>query len=103
MVHHISCPNPYRRTEGMSLEDFCDSKVLELEDKILELGADNVAAFFAEPIFGAGGVIVPMIKRAEQLRKVRDATRWPPSGNRGVAFSRANLFGKNFDEYINFV
>ena len=59
MVHHISCPNPYRRKEGMSLESFCDSKVEELEDKILELGADNVAAFFAEPIFGAGGVIVP--------------------------------------------
>jgi len=49
---------------------------------------------------GAGGVIVPMIKNADQLRKVRDATRWPPSGNRGVAFSRANLFGKNFNEYI---
>jgi 2-dehydro-3-deoxyglucarate aldolase len=49
---------------------------------------------------GAGGVIVPMIKNADQLRKVRDATRWPPSGNRGVAFSRANLFGKNFIEYI---
>ena len=49
---------------------------------------------------GAGGVIVPMVESADQLRKVRDATRWPPSGNRGVAFSRANLFGKNFDEYI---
>ena len=49
---------------------------------------------------GAGGVIVPMIVSADQLSKVRDATRWPPSGNRGVAFSRANLFGKNFDEYI---
>ncbi|WP_315983972.1 aminotransferase class III-fold pyridoxal phosphate-dependent enzyme [Aliamphritea spongicola] len=34
-------------------------KVQELEDKILELGPDNVAAFFAEPILGAGGVIVP--------------------------------------------
>ena len=45
-------------------------------------------------------MIVPMIKNADQLRKVRDATRWPPSGNRGVAFSRANLFGKNFNEYI---
>jgi 2-dehydro-3-deoxyglucarate aldolase len=49
---------------------------------------------------GAGGVIVPMIKSADQLEKVRDATRWPPSGDRGVAFSRANLFGKKFDEYI---
>jgi len=48
---------------------------------------------------GAGGVIVPMIESADQLVKVRDATRWPPSGNRGVAFSRANLFGKNFDAY----
>jgi len=31
----------------------------ELEQKILSLGADKVAAFFAEPILGAGGVIVP--------------------------------------------
>ncbi|XKE44551.1 aminotransferase [Halomonas organivorans] len=59
LVHHISCPNPYRRPEGQSLEAFCDEKVQELEDKILELGPDNVAAFFAEPIMGAGGVIVP--------------------------------------------
>ncbi|RTR00805.1 aminotransferase [Halomonas nitroreducens] len=59
LVHHISCPNPYRRPEGQSLEAFCDAKVQELEDKILELGPDNVAAFFAEPIMGAGGVIVP--------------------------------------------
>jgi 2-dehydro-3-deoxyglucarate aldolase len=49
---------------------------------------------------GAGGVIVPMVESAEQLQKVRDATRWPPAGIRGVAFSRANLFGKHFDEYI---
>jgi 2-dehydro-3-deoxyglucarate aldolase len=49
---------------------------------------------------GAGGVVVPMIGSAEQLLKVSDAIRWPPSGTRGVAFSRANLFGKNFDEYI---
>ena len=49
---------------------------------------------------GAAGIIVPMIKSAEHLKKVRDATRWPPAGNRGVAFSRANLFGKYFDEYI---
>jgi len=49
---------------------------------------------------GAGGVIVPMIESAEQLIIVRDAIRWPPNGTRGVAFSRANLFGKNFNEYI---
>ncbi|MHA2938855.1 aminotransferase [Vibrio sp. RC27] len=59
LVHHISCPNSYRRPADQSLEDFCDEKVQELEDKILELGPDNVAMFFAEPIMGAGGVIVP--------------------------------------------
>lgn len=48
---------------------------------------------------GAGGVIVPMVESAEQLSSVRDACRWPPGGRRGVAFSRANLFGKHFDAY----
>lgn len=49
---------------------------------------------------GAGGVIIPMVDSPEKLEMVRDACRWPPAGNRGVAFSRANLFGKNFDNYI---
>jgi len=49
---------------------------------------------------GAGGVIVPMVESAEQLIQVRDASRWPPAGNRGVSFSRANLFGKFFHSYI---
>ena len=49
---------------------------------------------------GAGGVIVPMVESAGQLRKVRDACCWPPSGTRGVGFSRANLFGSNFSSYM---
>ncbi len=48
---------------------------------------------------GAGGVIVPMIENARQLKLIRDACCWPPAGNRGVGFSRANLFGKYFDAY----
>ena len=48
---------------------------------------------------GAGGVIVPMVESAKQLMEVRDACRWPPSGTRGVGFSRANLFGKHFEAY----
>ena len=48
---------------------------------------------------GAGGIIAPMIKSAEQLAMVRNACCWPPVGTRGVGFSRANLFGKNFDSY----
>ena len=48
---------------------------------------------------GAGGIIAPMIESANQLEFIRDACRWPPAGKRGVGFSRANLFGKHFDEY----
>ena len=48
---------------------------------------------------GAGGIIAPMIESAEQLKMVRHACCWPPVGFRGVGFSRANLFGKNFDSY----
>lgn len=48
---------------------------------------------------GSGGVIVPMVESASQLEKVRDACRWPPTGVRGVSFSRANLFGKHFEAY----
>ena len=50
---------------------------------------------------GAGGVIVPMIESASQLEEIRDHCRWPPAGSRGIAFSRANLFGGRFQDYID--
>jgi adenosylmethionine-8-amino-7-oxononanoate aminotransferase len=59
LVHYVSAPDTYRRPSGTSLEEYCSALVQELEDKILELGPENVAAFFAEPIMGAGGVLVP--------------------------------------------
>ncbi len=59
LIHHLSDVNPYRRPEGMSVEAFCDARVRELEDKILEIGPDKVAAFIAEPVLASGGVIVP--------------------------------------------
>ena len=55
---HLSSPNPLKRLEGQSIEDFGNACVQELEDKILELGADRVAAFIAEPIQASGGVVV---------------------------------------------
>ena len=59
IVHAIPDPNPFKRDAGMSVEDFCDLRVRELEEKILELGPDTVACFIAEPVMGSGGVIVP--------------------------------------------
>ncbi len=59
IVHHLPAPNPYRRPKGMSLEEFGDRCVADLENKILELGPENVACFIAEPLLASGGVIVP--------------------------------------------
>jgi adenosylmethionine-8-amino-7-oxononanoate aminotransferase len=72
LVHHIPAPNPYRRPDGMSLEAFCDEKVADLENKILELGPENVACFIAEPVMGAGGVIVPPPGYHRRTREVCD-------------------------------
>lgn len=58
-AHLLSTVNPVLRPKGQSVEDFCDARVAELEAKILELGAENVGAFIAEPIQASGGVIVP--------------------------------------------
>ena len=59
MVRLLPDVNPYRRPEGMSVEDWCDAKVADLDAMIMELGPENVGAFIAEPILSSGGVIVP--------------------------------------------
>jgi 2-dehydro-3-deoxyglucarate aldolase len=48
---------------------------------------------------GAAGIIVPDIRDEHQLRDVISWAAWPPAGNRGVGYCRANLFGKHFAEY----
>lgn len=48
---------------------------------------------------GAAGLILPMIENAKQLLSIKTLCSWPPKGLRGVGFSRANLFGKNFQNY----
>ncbi|MBN35485.1 MAG: aspartate aminotransferase family protein [Rhodospirillaceae bacterium] len=58
-INHVSSPNPYRKPDGMTDEEFKDHLLKELEDRILEIGPDNVAAFIAEPVLASGGVIVP--------------------------------------------
>jgi putrescine aminotransferase len=58
-VQHIADPNWYCNGGELSAEEFGLQAARELEKRIDELGAENVAAFIAEPIQGAGGVIVP--------------------------------------------
>lgn len=48
---------------------------------------------------GAAGVVIPRIESEAQLSEIVAGCQWPPAGKRGVGFSRANLFGRRFDEY----
>ncbi len=60
-VHHITPPYwfGYGLQEGMSPEEFGVHAARELERAIDAIGEDKVAAFIAEPIQGAGGVLIP--------------------------------------------
>jgi len=68
---HTSNPHYYRfGQEGESEEDFATRMANDLEQMILEEGPETVAAFIAEPIQGAGGVIVPPATYFEKIQAV---------------------------------
>ena len=58
IVRYVSAANMYARPDGMDEAQFCDWLVLEFETTIANTGAGNIAAFIAEPVMGAGGVLV---------------------------------------------
>jgi 4-aminobutyrate---pyruvate transaminase len=59
-VAFTSCPHFYRFGEaGESEDEFTDRMARELDELIQREGPETVAAFIAEPVMGAGGVIVP--------------------------------------------
>ncbi|WP_277060296.1 aspartate aminotransferase family protein [Rivihabitans pingtungensis] len=58
-IVHIEQPYWYVNGGELSPEEYGLKAARALEAKILELGAENVAAFIGEPIQGAGGVIIP--------------------------------------------
>lgn len=59
LVHHLACPNAYREANGMNDTEFLDFLAEDMKSSIEKIGAENIACFIAEPIMGAGGVIVP--------------------------------------------
>ncbi|MEN3146719.1 aspartate aminotransferase family protein [Neorhizobium sp. IRAMC:178] len=58
-IHHINQPYWYAEGGDLTPAEFGLKVARELQAKIDELGEDRVAAFVAEPIQGAGGVIIP--------------------------------------------
>ncbi|WP_370212561.1 aminotransferase [Roseovarius sp.] len=59
VAHFLPNVNPLLRGAEQSVAAFLDEKIADLENAILTLGPDKVAAFIAEPILASGGVIVP--------------------------------------------
>ncbi len=70
-ILHTSCPHYYRFSEnGETEEEFASRCAEDLEKLIIGEGPDTVAAFFAEPVMGAGGVIVPPVTYFEKIQEV---------------------------------
>jgi 4-aminobutyrate--pyruvate transaminase len=72
-VIHTDCPHYYRNAiEGESEEEFATRLAAQLEELIVREDPETVAAFIAEPVMGAGGVIVPPATYFEKIVKVCD-------------------------------
>jgi adenosylmethionine-8-amino-7-oxononanoate aminotransferase len=69
---HVQAPYPYRFEGVKPGETIGQAAARQLEEKILAEGPDTVGAFIAEPVQGAGGVIVPPDDYFANIRRVCD-------------------------------
>lgn len=64
--------------------------------------ADKSKALFQSLLdAGAGGIVFANVDNAAEFESLVNSCLLPPDGNRGVGFSRANLFGHDFETYLN--
>jgi putrescine aminotransferase len=71
-IHHIEQPHFAEHGRGMSEAEFGLRAAGWLEEKILEIGPDKVAAFIGEPVQGAGGVIIPPPTYWPEIQRICD-------------------------------
>lgn len=71
-IVHIGQPYYLEGGAGMTPDEFGLKAASWLEDKILELGVDKVAAFIGEPVQGAGGVIIPPASYWPEIQRICD-------------------------------
>jgi len=69
-MEHINEPYWYAHEGNLAEEDFGLRAAQELEEKIVALGADKVAAFVAEPFQGAGGMIFPPANYWTEIQRI---------------------------------
>jgi 4-aminobutyrate--pyruvate transaminase len=68
---HTDCPHYYQNAlPGESEEAYAARVVDNLEQLILREGPDTIAAFFAEPVMGAGGVIIPPVTYFDRVQRI---------------------------------
>ncbi|MDQ2090813.1 aminotransferase class III-fold pyridoxal phosphate-dependent enzyme [Marimonas arenosa] len=100
LVTHLRAPHKYREAPDLSDEDFLAELEKDMLDAIHRIGADNICAFFAEPIQGAGGVITAppgYHKRMHEITREHDiayvadevVTAW---GRLGHMFSSQDVY-----------
>jgi len=70
MVVYVSEPNMYRPPAGVAEADFEQWLIDEFRNTVEEVGPENIAAHFAEPILGAGGVVVPPLRYIQETREI---------------------------------
>ncbi len=71
-IYHIDQPNWWAEGGDTDPAEFGLERARQLEKAILELGEDRVAAFIAEPVQGAGGVIVPPATYWPEIQRICD-------------------------------
>ncbi|HBM61482.1 MAG TPA: aspartate aminotransferase family protein, partial [Citreicella sp.] len=71
-IHHIDQPHWYNEGGDMTPEEFGLERARQLEAAIEEIGPHRVAAFIAEPIQGAGGVIIPPSTYWPEVQRIVD-------------------------------
>ena len=70
-ILHADCPDYYRGAlPGESEEAFAARLAVDFEQLILREGPDTIAAFFAEPVMGAGGVVVPPATYFDRIQPI---------------------------------
>lgn len=105
LVIKLSCPDPFRRPEGMSVEDFADMLVKEFAETVETVGADNIGAFVGEPVMASGGVIVPpdnYLPRIAEICRQNDILYISDEvvtafGRMGYVFASKEVFGVDPD------